>query len=205
MTEADWLASTDLDAMLGFLKDRVSLRQLRLFACACCRQVWDQLTDPRSRKAVELSELFADGRIDAGSLADARKEAWNCSSSNIPHPPTAAWQAARPVYDEDGVVGMNFAWIWNVCPDLAPRLLRDIVGNPFRTVSRDPDWLRWNRGTVPKLAGAIYEDRAWERLPILGDALEDAGCTDAVLLAHCHGPDPHTRGCFMLDLLLGKK
>jgi hypothetical protein len=205
MTEADWLASTDLDAMLGFLTDRASLRQLRLFACACCRQVWDQLTDPRSRKAVELSEQFADGLIDARALGEARKEAWHCSSSNTPHPPTAAWQAARPVVDEEGVVGMNFSWIWSVCPDLAPFFLRDIVGNPFQKVSRDRDWLRWNRGTVPKLARVIYEERAWERMPILGDALEDAGCTEPAILAHCHSPGPHVLGCFVVDMLLTKK
>jgi hypothetical protein len=102
MTEAEWLASTNPEALLAFLRRRPPQRKLRLFACACCRQVWDRLLDPRSRAAVEAAEQFADGLIDADALARARKEAWHCSSSESPHPPTAAWQAARPVFSQRG-------------------------------------------------------------------------------------------------------
>jgi hypothetical protein len=83
-------------------------------------------------------------------------------------------------------------------------LIRDIFGNPFRAVSLVPSWLIWNEATVAKLAQAIYDERAFERLPVLADALEEAGCTDAEILAHCRGPGPHVRGCWALDLLLGK-
>jgi hypothetical protein len=84
-------------------------------------------------------------------------------------------------------------------------LLRDIIGNPFRRPPAiDLTWLRWRDGTVQKLAQAIYEERAFERLPILADALEDAGCTEARILDHLRGPGPHTRGCWLLDLLLKK-
>jgi hypothetical protein len=65
-------------------------------------------------------------------------------------------------------------------------------------------WFSWNGCIVPKLAAAIYADRAFDRLPILGDALEDAGCTDADLLAHCRSREEHVRGCWAVDLLLGK-
>jgi hypothetical protein len=85
-------------------------------------------------------------------------------------------------------------------------LLRDILGNPFRPVPRvDPRCLSWNGGTVPKLAAAIYADRAFDRLPVLADALEDAGCTDAALLGHLRGGGEHVRGCWALDLVLGKE
>jgi hypothetical protein len=68
-----------------------------------------------------------------------------------------------------------------------------------------PAWLAWNGGTVPRLAEAIYREEAFDRLPILADALEEAGCTDAGLLGHLRGPGPHVRGCFVLDLLTGRE
>jgi hypothetical protein len=58
--------------------------------------------------------------------------------------------------------------------------------------------------SVAKLAHSIYEDRAFNRLPIVADALEDAGCADPAILEHCRGPGPHVRGCWVIDLLLGK-
>jgi hypothetical protein len=83
-------------------------------------------------------------------------------------------------------------------------LLREIVGNPFRPVSLDPAWLLWNEGTVTKLAEAVYEERRFGDLPILADALEEAGCANADVLAHCRGDEEHVRGCWVVDLLLGK-
>ena len=68
----------------------------------------------------------------------------------------------------------------------------------------DHTWLAWRDGTILKLAQAIYDDRAFDRLPVLADALEEAGCHDADILAHCRAPGPHVRGCWVVDLLLGK-
>jgi hypothetical protein len=82
-------------------------------------------------------------------------------------------------------------------------LLRDIVGNPFRPVSVDRAWLAWQDGTVIKLAQGLYEENAFDRLPILADALEEAGCSDVALLSHLRSPGPHVRGCFPVDLILG--
>jgi len=85
-------------------------------------------------------------------------------------------------------------------------LLRCIFGPlPFHPAYLDPSWLAWNDGTVPRVAQAIYDDTAFERLPVLADALEDAGCTDAEILGHCRGPGPHVQGCWVVDLLLGKE
>jgi hypothetical protein len=83
-------------------------------------------------------------------------------------------------------------------------LLRDVLGNPFRLARINQACLTWNDGTIPKLAQGIYDDRAFDRLPILADALEDAGCDNADILAHCRGPGPHVRGCWVVDLILGK-
>jgi hypothetical protein len=95
--------------------------------------------------------------------------------------------------------------IWAGCdPFLSAPLLREMFGNPFHPSGIDPSWLSWNGGTVVHLAQGIYDERAFDRLPILADALEDAGCPDVGILAHCRGPGPHARGCWVVDLLLGK-
>jgi hypothetical protein len=84
--------------------------------------------------------------------------------------------------------------------------LRDVFGPIlFRRIILDPAWLTRNSGTVVKLAQAIYEERAFDRLPILADALEEAGCHEPDILAHCRQPGPHVRGCHVIDLLLCKQ
>jgi hypothetical protein len=83
--------------------------------------------------------------------------------------------------------------------------IRDIFGNPFRPRSSiHSSWITWNNRTIPQLAQAIYVDRAFDRLPILADALEEAGCTDADILGHCRSGGEHVRGCWVVDLVLGK-
>jgi hypothetical protein len=84
-------------------------------------------------------------------------------------------------------------------------LFRDVFGNPFRPVTIQPAWLGWNEGTVVKMAQAIYDERAFDRMPILADALEEAGCTNQDILSHCRSGGEHVRGCWVVDLLLGKK
>jgi hypothetical protein len=83
-------------------------------------------------------------------------------------------------------------------------LLRDIVGNPFRPVHAEPDWLAWHDGVIVRLAQTIYDGRRFQDLPVLGDALEDAGCTDVEILSHCRGGGLHVRGCRVIDILTGR-
>jgi hypothetical protein len=80
--------------------------------------------------------------------------------------------------------------------------VRDVFGNPFRPVKPGASWLQWHDRIVPKMAQAIYDDSAFDRLPILADALEEAGCTDHAVLDHCRQPGEHARGCWVIDLLL---
>ena len=80
-------------------------------------------------------------------------------------------------------------------------LIHDIFGNPFRPIAVDLSWLT---STVSFLAEGIYADRAFDRLPILADALQDAGCDNDDILDHCRGPGPHVRGCWVVDLLTGR-
>jgi hypothetical protein len=81
-------------------------------------------------------------------------------------------------------------------------LVRDIFGNPFRSVSFDP---AWRTGTAVALASQMYESRDFGAMPILADALQDAGCDNEDILTHCRGPGPHVRGCWVVDLVLGKE
>jgi hypothetical protein len=129
-----------------------------------------------------------------------------------------AWWAAEFAA---GFAAQTTAWAWLIAnrptslPGFDPaamlpektqqsKLLRDIFGNPFRPISVHPACLAWNNGTVSKIAQAIYEERTFDRLPVLADALEDAGCDNADLLAHCRSGGEHVRGCWVVDQLLGK-
>jgi hypothetical protein len=180
----------------------------------------------RSRRAVEVAELFADGEATAEELATAYHDAGGLRSPFN----SRIYAATLCAHRDDGravVAGAALKDHKAASPPTQAALLRCIVGNPFRRpgyregetlwlASADSKpglriWddagslLAWNNGTVPALARAIYEERAWGRLPILCDALEEAGCTDAAILAHCRGPGPHARGCWVIDLLLGKE
>jgi hypothetical protein len=81
------------------------------------------------------------------------------------------------------------------------RKLRDLRGPlPFRRIAFQAGWLAWNDRTVTRLASAVYTERAFDRLPVLADALEEAGCTEAEFLGHLRKPGPHCLGCWYLDL-----
>jgi hypothetical protein len=133
--------------------------------------------------------VTAPSKIQKAAAGAARKAARAVSTFR------AGWLSAEP----------DWSTVFEAERREQSRLFRDIFGNPFRLISVDPIWFGWNDGTVVKLAQAIYEDRAFERLPVLADALEDAGCSDAIILAHCRGPGPHVRGCWVIDLLVGKE
>jgi len=77
------------------------------------------------------------------------------------------------------------------------------LATPFACFSR-PAWLNWQDGTIRKLAQSIYDDRVFDRLPILADALEESGCTNSDILAHFRQPGEYFRGCWVVDLILGK-
>ena len=81
-------------------------------------------------------------------------------------------------------------------------LLRDIFGNPFRPVTFDP---AWRTTTAVQIAQGMYDSRDFAAMPILADALQDAGCEEVSIHDHCRGPGPHIRGCWVVDLVLGKE
>ena len=213
MTEKEWTACTDPTPMLEFLRGKISNRKLRLFACACCRRIWHLLPDRRSRKAVEASERFADGQITLEKLQCVRGDArWaaNVATRNSDDSEGVKWIVAH--LTEPDVQRVLFA-VWpasylggrEIEYPLQCALLRDIFRNRIDPVTLDPRWLAWNENTIPKLAKGIYDERAFDRLPILADALEAAGCTNPDILTHCRSDGPHAKGCWVVDMILDKQ
>jgi hypothetical protein len=187
MTEDEWLACTDPQAMLEFLRGTVSERKLLLITAACCRHAWwCCLTSRRCTEALKRAERDADN----SSLSEKELRRTNSKLSAI------AASSGYLINTDEGRA-------------IVIRLGRDIVGNPFRPVPIEPAWVTV---TVTNLAATAYEERAMPRgglgsarLAVLSDALEEAGCDNAKILAHCRGPGPHVRGCWVVDLILGKK
>jgi hypothetical protein len=216
MTEAEWLACKDPELMLKHLKRGARARKLRLFMCACCRRVWHLIKEPHCREAVEVAEAFVEREADSNTLACAREEADLYWSDPEQDGDIDAREAALYVADpRPGRVAEACA----SCAAVAAArqraeqaaqasLLRCIFGNPFCPDSLTPS-LR--TPIVTGLAAAAYNERLLpcdkldtRRLAILSDALEEAGCTDAAILSHLRSPGPHVRGCWALDLILGK-
>jgi hypothetical protein len=231
MTEQEWLGCTDPQPMLEFLSGKASDRKLRLFAVACCRRVWNLLIDHRCRTLVEVAEKNADGlSTDAAMFAEFQAAFYppQPSPQHIPPHSFAADAAAASAYDKSETpigdamfcaasaasgVGMASSIARIVGTEEEGRiteakvqaiLLRDIFSNLFRPIIINPFWLTWNDGTVIRLAQSIYDEHAFDRLPVLADALEKAGCDNPDILTHCRQPGEHVKGCWVVDLLLGK-
>jgi hypothetical protein len=219
MTEAEWLACTDPKRMLVCLRGKTSERKLRLFCCACCRVIWPSLEEQPSQEAVVVAERYADKEVGRNEQRTARRaagnfglyqagwvaaycavgyRAWHAARDTIRH---ASWAAAPPgtgdVATKVETIHRRFV-----------HFLLDIMGNPFHPVALD---LSWRTHNVVALAQAAYDERILpagtldpDRLAVLADALEEAGCDNADILSHLRGPGPHVRGCWVVDLLLGK-
>jgi hypothetical protein len=204
MTEYEWRTASEPQAMLEFLRGMASDRKLRLFAVACSRRVWN-LIDDLGREAVDVAEKFADGLVGSEEMRAARltcqgaggRAAWYPAATN---PEIAARNAACSA--QVGVASNALIGAEAVELLAQAALLRDIFGPlPFRPLSIDPFSLT---SAVVQLAQTIYDDRAFDRLPILANVLEKTGCHNEEILLHLRGPGPHVRGCFVVDDILGK-
>jgi hypothetical protein len=195
MTESEWLTSDNAESMLRSLGDAASDRKLRLLACAVARLLppRDDPDDHRRRdEAIRLAERFADGKVGKGKLDRAWRGSWAVAS------PRAL----------DSALGVNDCFLRDREEELTA-LVREVFGNPSRPASFDP---AWRSADVQALARAAYEERLEVRreldpvrLAVLADALEDSGCASEAILGHLRGDGPHVRGCWALDLALGKE
>lgn len=215
MTETEWNACTDPEPMLEFLRGKPGERKPRLFAVACCRRVWHLLVHNSSQNAVEVAERFADGAATEHELEAAGQDAWEFTNHTVNNDErffdldegalnasdVAAWATEWPAEPLRAAISAQRS-LGASEGEEQTRLLRCIFGSPFHPVSFDP---AWRAATVLALAQTIYDGRQFTDLPILADALEDAGCNNLKVLTHCRQPGVHTRGCWVVDLVLGKE
>jgi hypothetical protein len=213
MTEAEWLTCEEPGPMLGLLRGRASARKLRQFDAGCARTIWDPLVDERSRRAVTAAEGLADGAAGGAEVEAAAAEAWDARDELLmrrghgfrPGSPlygaVAAACAASPYRTFDRFTDDDP--LLKDSPLAQAALLADIFGNPFRPAAFDP---AWRTSTATALARQMYESRDFSAMPILADALQDAGCDSDDILNHCRDPHAtHVRGCWVVDLVLGKE
>jgi hypothetical protein len=234
VTEAEWLEAIDPSPMLDYLGEiashrigrrRFKKRLYRLFGCACCRRMLRIGHDEWDVQAIEIAERIADGQ----PCLNERKAHLQKSRQRWRHTPTTdangatgfllehqryfdhrmaasvAGCAARPGGAKSRTSHLPRSDFHVVESRVQADILRDIIGNPFHLPLVPRSHPARNNDTVTRLAAAIYAEHAFDRLPLLADALEDAGCTDAKLLDHLRGPGPHVRGCWAVDLILGRE
>jgi hypothetical protein len=209
----EWNQCIDPDRMLWALWNRASARKLRHFAVECLRLNHDP-RDEGFRDFIEAIGRFADGQASIEEVQEARYETWETvefvtghleglylpSRSGEAATPNQLLRVISPMLDRSGYIrGGDEEWEGRQqCG-----LLREIFGpDPRRLVSVEPAWLT---PTVLTMARGIYAENGFDLMPVLGDALEDAGCNDDGILAHCRQAEGHVRGCWVVDLLLGKE
>jgi hypothetical protein len=222
VTEAEWLAATDPAPMLSACVGGGTIeRNYRLWAVGCTRRICPLVNSKWLRECLLAAERFADGDIPADVVERHSRQAWDfhrggavvgsslalrdaaaavgcCLCTRPPMPAVGGYllcalEFATRATERDAAVRAEMVAQAN--------LLRCVFGNPFRPVAADPAWFT---STALSLAEGIYQERAFDRLPILADALQDAGCDNLDVLNHCRDGGVHVRGCWVVDLLLGK-
>lgn len=200
-------------------------RKKRLFCCASCRLVWDSLTEEPARRAIEVAERFADGGATEFERVEVQEAAAQLSGSvAFAAAYWTIWSDVRGNHTSGAIY--CYPLVIDAMEELALKdraarrrvrakekaraaaslrlseLIRDIIGNPFRPVTFPP---KWKTTTAVALARQMYDARDFGAMPILADALQDAGCDNAAILDHCRGPGPHVRGCWVADAVLNKQ
>jgi hypothetical protein len=216
MTEQKWLRQKDFYGMIELMHGQGRMRKLRLFAVACCCRITLLLSVKRAMTAVDLAERFAEGLVSEQEMIEAGAAAWQATRwtrrdvqmANVAASGTASsfeipdrlYRAVNAATRMEGPYAPQRA--------AQQQLFNDIFGNPYRPAAVDPVSLTHD---VLAIAHAAYDERIMpsgeldrSRLAVLSDALEEAGCDNATILDHLRGPGPHVRGCWALDLILGK-
>jgi len=209
-TERERLAKLDPGEILHYLRRKTTDRKLRLVAVACLNRVSHLLTDERSRTAVEAAEKFADGMLSPIEAQAIWTAAVVAAGERAAAEPDAIFDIHMAAAQAISVWEYPYYVAADVLRLMQPLFGRDdqanlllcVFGLPHYTSQANPEWLT---STVVALARGVYEDRGFDRLPILADALQDAGCENEDILTHCRGEGPHVRGCWVVDLLLGKE
>lgn len=235
MTEAEWLSLSESEPAVVFRRvvGKGRLRLLRLCAAACCRRVVHLVPYEECLRAIELTELLTDRKATRDQLRALRWDLSHLVSESVLSEAAHFALVSANVLaggDETRVLqqavnaaacaslpGETYTDAYQIldCPAHAMEkaaqvvIIRDVFRQYFLPVAFNPTW---RTATVSGLARPAYEERHLPsgrldpaRLSVLADALEDAGCAEEALLSHLHSPGPHVRGCWALDLILGKQ
>lgn len=206
--------------LLDFIMQHESDRKKLLALCACCRRTLDHVTMECNRQALEASERYADGDISLQELEERWRQAryepavfeeWDRAVAG-PAIREGHWpahmapkgkrdEAARRAYHAACSTGERSRWLQDQIASM-----RDVFGlldtGYYQAASFRPSW---RTDAAVALARQMYEARDFSAMPVLADALEEAGCDSDAVLSHCRGPEPHVRGCWVVDLVLGKE
>lgn len=220
-----WQKADDPAALLSVLPEPVSARKLRFLIVAVARRIWGRCND-LERATLDVLERYIDGLAAVAAVEACRSRLRDqpseypgvfdrvvrCTTDTEHTPLVNARHAIQTVlnyasnvlgqYVQHGYGAQGREEAGLELKRLAAVLVRDIFGNPGEPVAVDAAWLRLNGGTALALAQAIDDERAFDRLPILADALEDAGCCNEQILQHCREPGEHCHGCWLMDRLL---
>jgi hypothetical protein len=221
-----WQQAQSPAELLRCLQEPISDRKLRLAMCAALWRLRPLLLDPRSRRAVETVERYADGLAGDEEHQARRREALEAYTDSRPNgydpavanaayclsyqsPPSRGWDAALAVFEDCRAAcerNRHLGFDPQDEQEAHCQILRCVFGGPSGRPPLDPaGWLAPNGGAVGHLAQVIYDERRFAELPVLADALEEAGCVEPAVLEHCREPGEHVRGCWLLDLLLCKE
>ncbi len=234
MMEEDWFRSANLEWLVEQLlcSRLASDRKFRLYACACCRRAEHLIDHAGIQELLVVVEDFADWLLGKETfkerVSQLRKGIGGITVSDAASNPAGA--AREAVIRAAGFVVSYSREYYEVLDDVPYpswaaayaryavagtdnkqeqeqereqlRLLRDIFGNPFRPVAFDP---AWRTSTAVAIAQGMYDSRDFNAMPILADALQDSGCDNDDILNHCRDEKQvHVRGCWVVDLVLGK-
>lgn len=231
--ETTWLNANSAYDLLNLAIDiempQPNNRRLRLVGISLLRLVWDDLS-PGAQQAIVAGERHTEGLLSDDELSKAgdiaanefdpktkpgRRDQNRSREYALHEFAISASEVAR--YDDDGgwpywqrivelpvLYGNSYERLGFAEEDVQPALvncIRDIYGNPFREATLD---LTLVTNDIDELAREIHANSDYERLPALGNAMRAAGCTNAEMLNHCSSEETHVRGCWVIDLLLGK-
>jgi len=229
VTEKQWLKSANAETMADYYDARFTERKARLYMLACCRRHPEHITSAAVANMVKLlAAHYADLRKpDKPFDSPAIRKAYTALETYASSTQDSATRglafgvvaAAEPVSVmkrlNEAFPYLVFSCIHDVAVGVSPNrentkaeskvqaaLLREVLGNSFQPVTPEPAWLT---DTVLALARQIHESEDFTTMPILADALQDAGCENEAVLSHCRADEvTHVRGCWVLDSLLGK-
>lgn len=229
--ETEWLTRATAPLRLArFIQRRTSKRKLQILCCTLC-QLIEQHASEEFQNYLKAATAFAYGDITASEYHKTVRRSSSSlqlelilsdSPSATTSPANLAIQAA---ISENVVAGIvrSLEWVLlagNADPDLPAHIcdiFRELIGNPFRPWKIQPPWLTPGIRTAPdgssliistasfELAGEIHRKGRFDLLPMLADELESGGLTDPSLIHHCRGEQPHLRGCWAVDLVLGRE